>query len=537
MQLPKKMQFMPLLLCAIFTAVLTFVVFVGAIQNDFVDLDDLGYIVENRHIDTLNWQTVIWAFTCFHEANWHPLTMLSLALDRQIWGESPFGFHLVNIIIHSCTVFCSCFIIFPLLKLANAKARDIANDYTILVATVTSALYFGIHPLRVESVVWASERKDVLCIFFIVGAIWCHLRFVNIESFHGKKQFIKYGSYWTVILMTYLALMSKPTAVTLPFLLLLIDYYPLGRIVDRSSLLKSFYEKIPLLILSSVASFLTVSAQQYAIIMAPDVNGVSRLLIASKAVVYYLWKMLWPVDLAPFYPHPGNINPFIQIEYLIYFAVVCFATVIITKLYKQNHRMWLIISLFYLIALLPMLGIIQVGGQWIADRYTYLPSLAISILWGGGGVLLCSRYWNSGRKTVSIIITVLLVCQLAWYAILTNNQIRVWRNNDTLATREIELFPLKSGAAYYSRAKFRKEHGECQNALLDIDNAIAIALRNNLTKKYSDLSLSRAEVFLCLDRIPDAFSAVDWAIQTSSDEERPAYIEYRSRLEKRFLIP
>jgi hypothetical protein len=120
---------------------------------------------------------------------------------------------------------------------------------------------------------------------------------------------------------------------------------------------------------------------------------------------------------------------------------------------------------------------------------------------------------------------------------MTRNQIMVWRNNETLATREIELYPLKSGAAYYSRAKYRKERGDCHNALLDIDNAIAIALRNNLTHKYADLSMSRAEVFVCLGQIPEAITAAEWAIQTSSDEERAGYVEYRSTLEERFNRP
>jgi hypothetical protein len=536
MQISIKKQFMLLLSCALFTATITFLIFMGAIGNDFVDLDDLGYIVENRHLDSLNWQTVVWAFTSFHEANWHPLTMLSLALDRQIWGESPSGFHLVNIIIHSCTVFCSCFIFFPLLKMISVRNRYADNDYLIYAATFASALIFGIHPLRVESVVWVSERKDVLCLFFIVCAVWWHLRYVSRESLNPGISFIRSASYWMVILMSSLALMSKPAAVTIPFLLLLIDFYPLSRIVDRSSLLRMLYEKIPLLIISFAAALLTVSAQQYAITMAPQVNVISRLLIACKAVVYYLWKMLWPVNLAPYYPHPGNVTPDTLYGYLMYPTVLLISAVVFILLRRRNLQMLPILALYYLISLLPMLGIIQVGGQWIADRYTYLPALGISLFWGGGSVLLCGRFWLSGRKVLSCIISLFLCLQLSVYIVMTCDQIKVWRNNETLASREIELFPLKSGAAYYSRAKYRKEHGKCQEALLDIDSAVAIALRNNLTKKYADLSMSRAEVFVCLGLISEAVTAADWAIQTSGDEDRPVYIEYRKRLEERFAV-
>jgi hypothetical protein len=337
--------------------------------------------------------------------------------------------------------------------------------------------------------------------------------------------------------MSCLALMSKPAAVSLPLLLLLIDFYPLARIVDRPSLLRCVYEKIPLLIISIIAAGLTVLAQQYAITMAPEANVISRLLIAAKAVVYYLWKMLWPANLAPFYPHPGNVMYGKSAEYVMYLAAVCICIVLCIYLFKKRRQMWSILALFYLITLLPMLGIIQVGGQWIADRYTYLPALGISLFWGGGSVLLCGRFWHSGRKRISCVIGIFIISQLTVYAVMTRNQIKVWRNNETLATREIELFPLKSGAAYYSRAKYRKERGDCHNALIDIDNAIAIALRNNLTHKYADLSMSRAEVFVCLGQIPEAITAAEWAIQTSSDEERAGYVEYRSTLEERFFRP
>jgi hypothetical protein len=143
--------------------------------------------------------------------------------------------------------------------------------------------------------------------------------------------------------------------------------------------------------------------------------------------------------------------------------------------------------------------------------------------------------WQTGLRIPALLIGSLIFSQLIIYSVMTKNQIMIWRNNETLSTREIDLFPSRSGAAYYSRAKYRTEHGDCQNALYDIDNAMAIALRNNVRKRYADISLARAEVFICLGKISEAFTAVDWAIQTSSADERAGYVEYRNMLEERFL--
>lgn len=522
-----------LLIGAVLAALTTFIVFSPSLFHEFIELDDLGYIVENRHIETLGWDTVVWAFTQFHEANWHPLTMLSLALDRQLWGGAPFGFHFTNMIIHSCTVFCSCFLFASLLRTvpfgqaANGNTR--IPEWVIVVGSISSALFFGLHPLRVESVVWASERKDVLCLFFMTTAIWLYVRQNSGALPIPRHQRWKTGSFWTVPLISCLALLSKPTAVTLPFLLLIIDWYPLGKVADRGSFIRAVTEKLPLFLFSAISAMVTIVAQHEPISLSSELMLSSRLLIACKALVFYLWKMVWPVKLAPFYPHPGNVIETSSGEYLVYaavFAVICFSAVLLIK----RHRAWSALWLYYLVSLAPMLGIIQVGGQWIADRYTYLPALGISLLWGGGVTLLAGRLYMASQVMPAILVILSMVCQIVLYTVLTTRYIPAWRTTESIATRVIDLTPRQVGAAYYARSKYRYDKGDYDGALQDIDQAMSIALRKGKTDRYATLSMHTANILYKLGRYPEALAAADWALQKSIAAPPENLLELRNEL-------
>lgn len=516
---------------ALLSVVITVLVFSIVWKNGFVDLDDIGYIQDNRYIDSLNWNTIYWAFTSYHEANWHPLTMLSLALDRQLWGTSAIGFHATNIFIHSGTTFMVYFVFRDLLERVSRNVSSGHATWISNVGSLVATLFFSIHPLRVESVVWASERKDVLSLFFIVAAVCWHLKYVKAslaaQPVRGQRQRL---AYWMVLVMASCALMSKPTAVSLPFVLLIVDWFPLARIVNRETLIAAAKEKVPLFLLSFGAAVLTVRAQQYAITQAPDVDLVSRVFVACKALPFYLWKMLLPTDLAPYYPHPGRVIPKQLLMYLPYAVIDFLAVVAAVTLIKKRRLLFPALLLFYIVVLVPMLGLIQVGGQWIADRYTYFPALGISLFWGGCVAWLSGKFWYGGRKIAAIVIVVFTVCQLSAYSAMTWQQIKVWRSTETLASREIALFPLLSGAAYFSRSKYRKESGRCDAALEDIEKALAIALRGNLKNKYAELSMARAEIFICLGRADDALSAVEWAYQTGSPDQLTEIEEIRRKL-------
>jgi protein O-mannosyl-transferase len=512
---------------AIVASLVTLLMFLTARGNEFLELDDLGYIIDNRHIDHLNWQTVVWAFTSFHEANWHPLTMLSLALDRQVWGLNPFGFHLTNILLHCGTVFCACFLFASILK-RIPSLKGTPGRGVIVGGSIAASLFFGIHPLRVESVVWASERKDDLCILFFTAAVWWHLRYAALRSARPGDHLLRFRSWWLVLLMALLSLLSKPTAVSLPLVLLIVDWFPLGRLSGLDGLLRAVAEKLPLFLMVAATAVLTVFAQQEPMSIASDLNLASRLLVACKALICYVSLTLWPAGLAPLYLHPGNVAQTALGEYLPYVAVIAAVSLAVAVL-ARRQRIWTALWLYYLVTLAPMLGIVQVGGQWMADRYTYVPALALSLVWGGGGAWLVARLRDRGRRGAALLLTGIAVGQLVSYGVITLRQIRVWRTTETLASREIELMPHQIGAAYHARARYLNELGEYDRALVDSDEALAIALRKNLRSKYAELSITQARILRNLGRLPEALAAAEWAIRTSTVDPSE-YVRFRDEV-------
>lgn len=527
------------LLCgALFTALITLCVFLAALNNNFVDMDDLGYIILNKHLGLFSWETVIWAFTRFHMYNWHPLTMLSLALDGYLWGLNPFGFHLTNIVIHSGSVFFACFLFASLLgyvyntRQAGCMSTAIPTPRQILVGSLLAALIFGLHPLRVESVVWASERKDVLYIFFTIATLWWQIRYIEERSSAHQAHFFYFRSYWVVLFMASLALMSKPAAVCLPVVMLIMEWYPLERIKDRTSLQHAVVEKIPLLLAAAGVCLLTVMAQDGAIGTA-QVSPLSRVLIACKALVFYLWKMLWPAGLAPFYPHPGNVTASALSEFLVYGALVVVVSSLVV-VFARKQRMWAALWSFYLITLIPVLGLIQVGGQWAADRYTYLPSLGISLLWGGAVVWLTRRFRPQMQKTAELFLVAFLCCQLVVYSVVTLRLIPVWLNTGTLTTRVIELMPHQVGSLYLSRALYRDGVGDFEGALMDLNEALADAQNKGFRQVYSVIAFSKAHILINLGRMAEALDAAELAVQASIGEPDKEHLALRDELAQRY---
>ncbi len=532
---------------AIISMLLTFMVFFAAKDNQFVALDDFAYIVSNSNIKTFGWDTIVWSFTSFHEGNWHPLTMISLALDRYIWGVKPFGFHLTNILIHSCSVFCSCFLFSHLLRAAGSyqAVSDVdtvsehampaslgltgLSDLALAIGSIAAALFFGLHPLRVESVVWASERKDVLCIFFMITSLWTYLLYTEKKKSCSGVPFWRYRMFRFSLVLAALALMSKPTAVSLPLILCIVDWYPLKRISNSKNLFSSFSEKIPYFVLSVAGAILTLFAQQIAMKYAPVVGITSRLLVACKALLFYIAVTIWPFGLTAFYMHPGEIALSSLAEYLLYIVIVL--SICIAVIWTGKRRpVWAAIWLFYVVTLLPMLGLIQVGGQWVADRYSYLPSLGIALLWGGGVALLSDRMLRDKRTPGALVCMIIAVSQLLFYTFQTERQISVWRNTETLATRIIDNTPHLSGAPYLARAIYRKDAGRYQQALEDVGEAMNIALRRGLTRTYPETAFEQAVILKQLGRFAEALAIIEWGIGVCVDPPPPDAVELRNEL-------
>lgn len=526
------------IVAAFICSVITFLVFYSATGNGFVALDDYAYVLLNKNLARFDVQTVLWAFTSFHEGNWHPLTMISLAADNAVWGAKPYGYHLTNVIIHSSVVFFVCVLFYDLLTPSWIVQQNHEAVYPqprkpawpLVSASMFSALFFGLHPLRVESVAWVSERKDVLCMLFVVLSLYQYLAYCRERDAQPDISRLHSRSYLISIVCAVLAQLSKPTAVTLPVVLCIIDWYLSNTTVRSRSFRSNCSEKIPFFVIALIGAVTTLFAQQVAMEYAPHADPISRILIAAKALFFYLQKTGVPSGLMAFYQHPGALTISQAVSYLPYLSG--FIVVSVTA-YLLRHRARAVtaIWLFYCITLLPMLGIIQVGGQWAADRYSYLPSLGLSLLAGAG--LISLRHFGGTFRITGTLYRVTLAAAaavLVVLSVLTIRQIAYWKNTETLATRIIDLSAHTSGAPYLARAIYRNENGRYAEALADTHEAMRISLRRGLTRTYGDIAFEQGVILKNLGRYAEALQVVEWGLSTV-DVPPPDALRLRNELQ------
>ena len=360
-----------ILVLSLFLVVATVALYYPAIHHPFVNYDDDGYVTENVHVQTgLNWDMVEWAFTSYDQANWHPVTWLSHALDCQLFQLDPAGHHGTNVLLHALNVV----LLFWILVQATGSAGR-----SFMVAAL-----FALHPINVESVVWIAERKNLLSMLFFLLALGVYRWYAR-----GPRP----GRYAVVALLFALGLMAKPQVITLPFVLLLWDYWPLRRmftdgefaatgaatIFPVRSFSRLILEKLPLVVLSAVNAAITMQAQRLGG-LNPDVSLSARLANALVCYARYVGKAVWPTRLAPMYPHPGNSLAKWEVFTALLFLLV--VTALVTA--GRRHRYLPVGWLWFLGTLIPMIGLVQVGRQAMADRYAYLPfiGLFIMICWG-----------------------------------------------------------------------------------------------------------------------------------------------------------
>ena len=387
--------------------------------NGFINYDDSDYITENIHIQSgINAQSLKWAITAVVIGHWHPLTFVSHMLDWSLFGANASGHHLVSLFLHICTAT----ILFLFL---NKTTHNIWPS-------AFAAAFFALHPLRVESVAWAAERKDVLSVFFGMLCIYAY-------AFYSDKT--KFPGYMLCLILFALALMSKPMLVTLPFLLMLLDYWPLQRwqkvfsepvqyrISSASGLL---WEKIPFFCLAIISSTITFFVQKKggAVTSSDVLQFPTRLSNAVLSYATYLWKMLWPHNLSVFYPY----ELFMPLWKVLIAAFIMIAITVIV-LYSIKELPFLFVGwLWYVGALLPVIGLIQSGEQAMADRYTYLPSIGISIIvaWGISHLI----------KNMNISKTILFtaaIFYLAFLLFLTWMQCGYWKNSIDLFSQSLQV--------------------------------------------------------------------------------------------------
>jgi protein O-mannosyl-transferase len=451
-----KSRVMDLLVCLVLVAV-TWTVFGQTLAHDFVNFDDHVYVYENPLvIRGFSTEGIIDAFTHTHARNWHPLTTLSHMLDCQLYGLNAGGHHLTNVILHTISV---------LLLFLVLKQMTGAFWQSAFVAGV-----FAIHPLHVESVAWIAERKDVLSSVFFLLTLAAYARYARAPS--ARR-------YLLVALLFAFGLMSKPMLVTLPFVLLLLDYWPLGRIGAQKSkvgsrLRRLTTEKIPLFALSALSCITTLFVQRQSPSAIDQLPFVWRLNNTFVSYVTYIWQMLWPARLAVFYPHPNDRLPLLEVTAAIAFLVGI--SLLVT--YLRRTKPYLVTGWFwYLGMLVPVIGLVQVGEQAHADRYTYLPGIGLYIMiaWTVGGLLLEStpRVCRALAGIVGAIAIVSLgVCALF--------QASYWKNSETLWNHTLAVTG-ENDVAHNNLGFHFLRRGELDKAISQLQTALTIRSRNTET--------------------------------------------------------
>lgn len=430
----------------VFLVGIVFVVFWQTLGSQFVNYDDNDYVYENSHVTNgLTLGGIGWAFTHFHAANWHPLTTISHMLDVQLYGLSPWGHHLTNVILHALAAIL---LFLALRRLTVAGIGDAGRDQRSRLQNIWPSAFvaalFAVHPLHVESVAWISERKDVLSGVFFMLTILAYADYVRAERRRTWR-------YLLVLVLFALGLMCKPTLVTVPFVLLLLDYWPLqrmrgawskepgaskgqrGKREKNRSAFQSFnvsafarlvFEKLPLFLLSAVSSVITVLAQRGALAENADLGFSERVMNGLIAYCTYLRQTVFPSGLAVVYPYPqGQLN---SGEALL--AGILLLTLTLVFFWQRRKRPFLIVGwLWFLGMLVPMIGIIQVGSQPHADRYTYLAQIGLFCIFGWLAFQLIA---NSQKYRTACYATALIL--IAALGARSYAQCRYWHDSTSL---------------------------------------------------------------------------------------------------------
>ena len=390
-------------------------------NHPFFDLDDPSYVTENVHVSSgVTGSNILWAFTSVDAANWHPVTWLSHMVDVEMYGLNPRGHHITNVIIHTVSS------LLLLLLLFNCTGSLWKSSFV--------AALFALHPLHVESVAWIAERKDVLSAFFWFLTLCVYARYT------AKRDNSRY-LYLLCFILFLAGLMSKPMVITLPIIMLLMDFWPLNRFrleegVGRGSIrsiaLNLVKEKIPFFGCSLLSGIVTIFAQHSggAVIDIGDVSYLLRVENALTAYVKYICKTVWPQDLAVYYPIPSFIPTWQAIGSLFILLVISVAVLRVWRRYPYLPMGWF----WFLITLVPVIGLVQVGGQSMADRYSYLPLVGLFIM-GTWGVSDLTQHLKHRHRMLAMSAGAVLIA----LSVLTWQQLGYWRDNILLNRHTLQV--------------------------------------------------------------------------------------------------
>ena len=400
-------------------AVACLMIYGQTIGFDFINLDDHSYVYLNPAVlSGLNSESIAWAFQAFHSSNWHPLTWLSHAADVQLFGLNAGAHHAVNVIFHLANS-CLVFVVFRAYTGAVWKSALVA-------------MLFAVHPAHVESVAWISERKDVLSTLFWLLTMLAYAWYAGRDVSTGgmAKRFVSSGFILTFVLFG-LGLLAKPMLVTLPFVLILLDVWPLKRVASIRQLVPAVIEKVPLIVLAAASSFITFTAQA----LSGSVLGLerfsleSRILNSATSYVKYVFVLFYPADLGVWYPfEPIGTAAFVA-------ALGLLLAISAAALWQIRERPYIAVGWFWFVGtLVPVIGLVQVGAQSMADRYTYIPYIGLFVIVVWGAAELIEKFRIDVR--VGATACLIAVVMLGWVAFV---QAGFWKNSETLYRRTLAV--------------------------------------------------------------------------------------------------
>ncbi|NTW32144.1 MAG: tetratricopeptide repeat protein [Bacteroidetes bacterium] len=469
-----------------FIIIITAVVFFNTLSNGFIDnLDDNDYILHNEIIKHFDWKNLKEIFSSFYGANYHPLTMLSYTLEYKFFGLNPFTFHLTNYIFHLLNVI----LVYLFLNRFTGKQW---------VAAISS-LFFAVHPMHVESVAWISERKDVLYTFFFLLSLCSYSKYLITKK---KKKYAIFSFCWFL-----LSLLSKPAAICLPFVLVLMDFYYYNKFTW-----KHFTSKIPFFALALVFGIIAVFSQR-SVAAIQDITPVfsifDRVFMVSYTTVYYLLMSFIPFNLSVLHYYPVKSGGFLPYEY--YFALPVLLLIIWGVLKSRTFKKELIFGLlFYLVTIVLVLQILPFGGAIVSERYSYIPYIGIFFIFGQFFSYVKEDKFSFSNKIKSITFFIFVTFSVL-YCVLTYERNKVWKNGEILFTDVIEKYP-EQGYGWFVRGNSKNEKKNYKAALIDFDKAVKLGCND------VDLFMNRGIVKANMGNYSNAITDFNVAIRL-----KPAY--------------
>jgi len=479
--------------CALI-AIATFIAFAPSLSNGFINWDDNTYVTDNPDLRLPGLAPVVKAFTSIYSANWQPLTILVYIAEFRCSGLDPSGYHWVNLLLH----IVNALLVFALLFRLSGRR----------IVAFIGALFFAVHPLRVESVAWVAELKDVLSTVFFLASLLFYIRFADT----GSRR-----AYVLSLASLLLALLAKPMAVSLPVVLLLVDFLK-GRKLNR----RSIYEKLPFFALAAASAMVTIVTQKSVetVNCYQPLSLLHRIEVPFFGIVFYLFKSLAPVRLSGIYSFPSTFSTALEIRFALSVAVVIAAAVLVFC-YRRQSKVLVFGALFFLATVLPVLQIVPVGSAIVAERYTYIPMIGFAFAAATGIGYLLRSHPATGMQVRGITIAVLTVL-IAGSVMITRERCAVWKDNLSFWDAVIAVSP--GGGAYYNRGTTLLLMKRYDRAISDLTMAIqtnpgfAQACTNRgsayyLTGRYDKAIEDYTASLRIMPNNPDAFNDRKHAVE------------------------